>query len=461
MEIKRKMSVQSVFGRFLFWFCVQLAGLIFLFVILYFVLDMTVEILPANYWESMLEENRTKIEETEKVTEDLIPDPCSYGVYQEDGAFLYGNLSEESRESVWQAYLQGSKESKKAKGYLKFFQRDQEVCIAVYQIRSEFGNPALRRLLPGAPEKSILLFFVLFLIGSILLVRKFGRVMQDELEKLKNVTEKVKLRELDFEKPDSKIREVDEVMDSLVRMKEALADSLKQQWSLEENRRQQIRALVHDIKTPLTVIRGNAQLLGEAESLEESREYETYILRETDHIEQYIQVLQEMLKTEGAMQPKRERVELHELSDEFATRARTMTSAKKQHLEVVISLQSDYIMSDRQLMQRVWENLLYNAVEYTPRGGNIAIHITEEKDRLYFQIEDDGPGFTEEDLRHGTEQFYQGDKSRNSRKHYGMGLFIVQSFVSSQGGRLTLSNSGDLKGACVNLELMKIQESEE
>ena len=192
-------------------------------------------------------------------------------------------------------------------------------------------------------------------------------------------------------------------------------------------------------------------------SLEESREYQEYILEETDHIEQYIQVLQEMLKTERVMQIKREKVDIKSLCSEFSIRAKSMTSAKKQHLDIVISLHSDYIMSDRQLLQRVWENLLHNAVEYTPQGGKIGIHITEDESRLYFQIEDSGPGFTEEDLMHGTEQFYQGDKSRSSRKHYGMGLFIVQSFVSQQGGRLILSNLEGQKGACVCLEIKKIQ----
>lgn len=457
MEIRRKMSVQSVFGRFLIWFCTLLAGLACLFLVMYLVLDSTVGILPPNYWEIMLEENRTEIEKAEKVTKDLIPEPCFFGVYQPDGTFLYGSLPEENRESVWQEYIQGTQISRQAKGYLKFYQRSKEVCIAVYKVRSEFGDPVWRKRLPGAPEKGILLYLVLFLIGSILLVRRFGRVMQKELEKLKKVTEKVRLQDLQFEKPDSRIREVDEVMESLVQMKAALEDSLKKQWTMEENRRQQVRALVHDIKTPVTVIRGNAQLLGEAESLEESREYQEYILEETDHIEQYIQVLQEMLKTEGVMQIKREKVDIKSLCSEFSIRAKSMTSAKKQHLDIVISLHSDYIMSDRQLLQRVWENLLHNAVEYTPQGGKIGIHITEDENRLYFQIEDSGPGFTEEDLMHGTEQFYQGDKSRSSRKHYGMGLFIVQSFVSQQGGRLILSNLEGQKGACVCLEIKKIQ----
>ena len=81
----------------------------------------------------------------------------------------------------------------------------------------------------------------------------------------------------------------------------------------------------------------------------------------------------------------------------------------------------------------------------------IWIRIKEEGDWLCLRIEDSGPGFTEEDLRHAAEQFYQGDKSRNSEYHYGIGLFTVQSFAKQQGGSLVLSNSDEDRGACVCL----------
>uniref|UniRef100_UPI002FE3070B ATP-binding protein n=1 Tax=Muricomes intestini TaxID=1796634 RepID=UPI002FE3070B len=86
-------------------------------------------------------------------------------------------------------------------------------------------------------------------------------------------------------------------------------------------------------------------------------------------------------------------------------------------------------------------------------GGDICISIKEESGKLLFVIEDSGLGFTEEDIRRGTQQFYQGDKSRNSRNHYGVGLFMVDSFVKHQGGRLTLENSPRTKGALVRLEI--------
>ena len=452
MEMKRKVTVQSVFRRFLVWFCLMTAGLLLICVIIFGVLGALGAVLPANYSDVALEKQRTKIQEADQVTEDMIPDNCRYGVYSEDGTFLYGNLSQKDQEKAWEEYERGAG-GDGAWGYLKHFSRDGEVCLAVYHLKAEFTNPLLRKIFPGAPEGLILLFLILFLIQSVLLIRKFGNMIRRELETVKQVTEKVRLQNLDFEKPDSRIAEINEVMDSLVQMKEALESSLKQQWEMEENRRQQIRALVHDIKTPLTVIRGNTQLACEADSMEESRECQEYILQETDRIERYMRMLQEMLKSDGAMQFKKEKIKIKEFSESFAENARVMAAAGGQNITVVISVVSDYIISDRQMLLRAWENLLDNASQYTPKGGNIAVKITEDGDVLCFQIEDSGPGFTEEDIRRGPEQFYQGDRSRNSKSHYGMGLFIVQSFARQQGGKLILSNSDSRKGACVRLEI--------
>ncbi len=137
----------------------------------------------------------------------------------------------------------------------------------------------------------------------------------------------------------------------------------------------------------------------------------------------------------------------------FAECAKSAAAGKHQHLEVEISSLPDYINSSRQLLLRVWGNLLSNALEYTPPGGEIHIFIKEENKMLVFMIEDSGPGFTQEDIQRGTQQFYQSDKSRNSRNHYGVGLFMAESFVNSQGGRLILENSVRTKGALVCLKI--------
>ena len=64
----------------------------------------------------------------------------------------------------------------------------------------------------------------------------------------------------------------------------------------------------------------------------------------------------------------------------------------------------------------------------------------KEKEYLTVVIIDEGPGFTAQDLKHATEQFYQGDKSRNSKTHYGIGLHTAEKFVEAQGGYLVIEN---------------------
>lgn len=451
--MKRKVTVQSIFWRYLIWFCCLTVALLAVCFLLFAITLGSGAVLPANYQETALESKRAEIQGNEKVTEDLIPEGSHYGVYSVDGTFLYGNLPQKNREKVWQAYQDGTGVS--SWGYMKYFERGQagEICIAVYHIKAEFTNPVLQKFLPGAPESFLIVFLIAFIVESVLLNRKFGQLIRKELEEVKKVTEKVKLKDLEFEKPVSRIIEIDDVMESLIKMKDALEVSLKQQWKQDEARRQQVRALVHDIKTPLTVIRGNAQLAMEAESAEEGREYHSYILEETDRIERYIQILQEMLRSEGQIQLREEQVNVKELAKEFANRAKALADTKRQKIEVEISLFSDYIISDRLKLFRAWENLLSNAAEYTPQGGEISVLIEERAGKLCFQIEDSGPGFTEEDIRHGREQFYQGDKSRNSQNHYGMGLFMVQSFAEHQGGTLILGNSEVKSGGKVRMEI--------
>jgi signal transduction histidine kinase len=452
MEIKQKLTVQSLFWRFLIWFC-ALTGISALICFAIFtVLFSAGVILPANYEENILEVHREEIQNAPKVTTDMIPAGSLYGVFDTDGTFLYGDLTKSEQREIWKTYEQGES-TYGGIGYLKYFRRENEICIASYKIKAKFANDTLSRWLPGVDVTVLLVFLALFFGESILLIRKFGNFMTKELKNVKIVTEKVRMQNLEFDKPETQITEVDDVMDSLVRMRDALTVSLKEQWKMEEKRKQQIGALIHDIKTPLTVIRGNTQLLQEAESAEESREYEKYILLEADRIEEYIKILQNMLRSEDAVLFQKEKIDLMQTAEGFAHKAKMLAGGKEQNLEVVISCVTDYIYSDRQLLLRAWENLLSNALEYTPSGGEILISILEDDEKLVFEIEDSGPGFTKEALLRGTEQFYQGDISRSSRSHYGMGLFMVKSFIRQQGGNLMLGNSAKKKGALVRLEM--------
>ena len=87
------------------------------------------------------------------------------------------------------------------------------------------------------------------------------------------MTEKIEHQDLEFPCPDSQVLEIKKILETFGRMRDTLKESLMKQWELESARKEQMGALAHDLKTPLTVIRGNVQLMGEAESLEEAQKY--------------------------------------------------------------------------------------------------------------------------------------------------------------------------------------------
>ena len=115
------------------------------------------------------------------------------------------------------------------------------------------------------------------------------QIISREISSLEQVTENISQQELNFERKSSKVLEIDAVLQSMDQMREALKQSLHRQWNMEQMRREQMAALAHDIKTPLTILRGNAELTLEAEELAEVKEYAEEIREETKTIENYLQ----------------------------------------------------------------------------------------------------------------------------------------------------------------------------
>ena len=96
------------------------------------------------------------------------------------------------------------------------------------------------------------------------------------------------------------------MLTSLFVMEQALQKSLKEQWEARQQKQEQVAALAHDIKTPLTIIRGNAELVQETEDLEEIREWDREILDGARQLEGYLAVLQETLRERNEGQDKEE-----------------------------------------------------------------------------------------------------------------------------------------------------------
>lgn len=461
MEIKRKkreVTLAGLFTRYTVIFCVNI---LLIFVILIGVIclfPLSSLFLPANYAEEQIDEKRDAIAEADVVTSDLIPNRCSYGVYDADGWYLYGNFADEEKEPAWKHY---EEERSSAGGtfYYQYIRRESgEVCIVKYALHLQFANEKLNDHLPNAEGILIVvvlfLFVLLLLANAVLVSRTFAKVLKKRLQKLERVTQKIADQELDFEIEASDIREINTVMDSFEKMKRALKESLEQQWKLEQQKKEQMAALAHDIKTPLTVIRGHAELLAEETLPDEAGESTAYILSNVQQIEDYLAAMRQVLDG-GSLPEQQERFSGEEVKELLFDIARQTAAAQGSFVLFSGEKTKGGVICDRQLLIRAFENILSNAFAYgdTEKGIRLSVaeNCREGEQFLKISVHNFGRGFSKRDLIYADQEFYSGDESRHDSTHQGLGLAIVRKFVAAQGGDLEYRNEAG--GAVVEVYL--------
>ncbi|BCN29721.1 sensor histidine kinase [Anaeromicropila herbilytica] len=475
MDIRRKKSLRNIFIRYMVTFILSTIMLVLMYYLIFFYSIQFKIMLPANYTEQKLEQMRDIIQEAKVVTKDMIPEDCIYGVYDKSGRMLNGSFNKNEAKVVWRL-VQSDQNVSGWNHYYKVYQRENQVCVVKYSLKMKFTNRFLRRYIANPDLLLIGSFLFLFIIEVIILSSRFGKRFSIEMKKLMRVTEEIQNQNLEFQTEESDIIEINEVIESLNQMKSALSKSLDQQWNMEQTRKNQIAALAHDIKTPLTIIKGNAELNQELSSDETQIKCNNYILKSSEEIEKYIRMLIDINKSDEIMILNQVKIELINFILKLEEKAKALVLDKE--IEIYVNVQNsslpEYFYGDEELLFRAILNVIANAIEqcnpneyYRNNDSNLESKYTSEKvhkgmifltvcgyhNDIIFIVEDNGKGFSEADLRLATNQFYSGDKSRNSKDHYGIGLYITKSFVALHHGSVELSNSIEHKGAKVRISI--------
>lgn len=269
------------------------------------------------------------------------------------------------------------------------------------------------------------------------------------MEPVMTAVEKIKDQDLEYAVSYCGVKEIDDCLSSIDEMRIALKDSLEKQWKTEHEKNRQMSALAHDIKTPLTVVRGNTELLFETELTKEQEKYAGYIANSALQIQSYVQTLIEVTKSVNGYQYHPEKIRVESLLDDIKRQA--LGLAEAYHLK--INWTTNYTTKTAELVYdqvvRAVMNIIKNAVEHTAEGGTIYVSVEEQDQKLAFTVEDTGSGFTREALLHGTEWFFMDDTSRSGGTHYGIGLFSAKTIAEKHGGKLLLANSQRTGGAKV------------
>lgn len=443
--------LHTFFLRYLLLLCL---GTILLVVLLFSIFLFTFSaniVLPANYAENQISLSKDRIASSSSVTADIIPDLVDYAVYSKNGQFLAGNLSEKEAFKAWDVMKKG--ETQSGSQFYSFIERENEICILRYYLVPQYRSEILRKYLPNPQMLEFLLFIIGIVAYATVLAIHFGRSLKKKMFGLQEAIEKIQNQNLDFTIHHSGIREIDEISISLEQMKEALNNSLKQQWETEQTRREQISALAHDLKTPLTIIRGNAELLQDTDQDDSQREYNDYILKNTMEIEKFTKELIDLSKMEKNIVREKTNVKTDAFITGVEDQMRALTLEKR--LQVYVQKESlpVCIFIDEEQFYRAIINVIANAVEHTPENGKVTLTVQSASDFIQFTVTDSGCGFSPRDLNEATKQFYRGDPSRNAGNHHGMGLYIAQSIVQSHGGKLLISNDSSAGGGKVTITI--------
>src|SRR5699024_2448050 len=256
-------------------------------------------------------------------------------------------------------------------------------------------------------------------------------------------------KNLDFEIKYTNIKEVNQVVKSMDDMKNELKNSLERQWLNESEKREHISSLAHDLKTPLTIVKGNLQLLEELEEDVDKKEYLNYMDKNISDMEEYIKILINISKNseENNYSKDYKDIDIKNLLYELLEKSKALALRKNIKINKDIeNIVDRKIYANREEIMRIYENILYNAVDFRPVCGEINLYGKSEKDNFIFSVIDSGRGFSDESLKKATKEFYMDDISRGRKNHYGMGLFITKKLVEKYNGKINISNTKDGNG---------------
>jgi histidine kinase len=267
------------------------------------------------------------------------------------------------------------------------------------------------------------------------------------LTKLKEATEKIKNGQLDFEIETNRNDEIGALSTSFEEMRIQLQKSVELQIKYEENRKLLLSNISHDLKTPITSIKGYIEGIrdGIANSPEKLERYTNTIYKKANEMDSMIDELFLLSKLDLKRIPFNfnkidivkyikectEDLSLDYKDDEFKI---LFQSASKGPVNV---------KADQEKLMRVFTNIISNSVKYMDKAdGLVTISLDEHKDYVEVIIADNGPGISKETLPFIFEQFYRADDSRNSDKSgSGLGLAIAKQIIEEHGGQIWASPS--------------------
>ena len=343
------------------------------------------------------------------------------------------------------------------------FQGQSESYTLYVTPRIQAENLAVRALVQIAPW-----LFVVLLAFSLLCAFFYSRYITRPIVRMSGIAEK--MAELDFhlvcrEKRRDEIGKLGRSLDELARRldtaltdlenaNQALRGEVERERELERQRMAFFHAASHELKTPVTILKG--QLSGMLERVGVYRDRDKYLLRSlrvTGRMENLVQEMLAISRMEsGSVAVKREPVELSALIERQLALDMPLLEQKEQRLAKDLT-PGIVIAGDASLLEKAVGNLLSNAALYSPEGAEVRVWCGLLDGRPALTVENIGAHISEDALPHLFEAFYREESSRNrATGGSGLGLYLVKMILNRHGAECTIENTEDGVRAVVLFE---------
>lgn len=264
------------------------------------------------------------------------------------------------------------------------------------------------------------------------------KIIIDPLERINSAARRISKGEVERRVRITSQNEISELAKSF----NFMADSLER---VERNRREFISNVSHELRSPITSIKGFiGGILDGIIPKDKENYYLSIAYEEIQRLTRLVNDLLDLSAMEaGKFSLRISEIDINEIIRLCVIKFETKIKQKKLKVDVLLQDEHLYVATDRDRLIQVVTNLLDNALKYVSDGGNINVTVRSKGDKVLVSIYNDGPTIAEEDIKHIWDRFYKSDKSRTSKVSTGLGLPIVRNILTQLGQDIWVENCKD------------------
>lgn len=282
---------------------------------------------------------------------------------------------------------------------------------------------------------------LIFVISSLITATLFYRLkLKMPLSILTNSANRIISNDLDFMVEVSGTDELGKLCKAFETMRSTLLANNRELWRQAEERKRLNAAFSHDLRNPVTVLKGSAKLAkqglvsGKA-TQEQLTENLTRIEDYTSRIERYVEIMSSVQKLEQIPLCEKN-IEWNEIVSELENTVQLVGLESNKQIHFEANKMSKTVFIDKSILYEITENLVANALRYAKQDINITCVINGTNMEL--SVQDDGDGFSSKLIKNGIQPFQKGSEETD---HFGMGLYICNLLCQKHGGSLELENN--------------------